>query len=144
MKGFASSSDRLNKAKKIEAILKNHLKTDIKNLKILDIGSGDGMISNYFSENNSVYSVDVEDQRIYKKSKFKTVESEKLPFDNKHFDIVISNQVIEHLENSDLHLNEIHRPCHEVAHFVAPNSTLHKAFLTRCGDYRAGYQLLIL
>lgn len=124
MRGFATKKNRIIKAKKIEAILKNYLKKEIRNLKILDIGSGSGIISNYFSRNNDVFCVDVEDQRLDKsRSTFKKVSSEKLPFDDNFFDVVISNLVIEHIKNQELHLKEIRRILKNggVCYLAAPN-----------------------
>lgn len=124
MKGFATKKNRIIKAKKIEAILKDYLKKEIRNLEILDIGSGSGVISNYFSKNNDVFCVDVEDQRLDKKlSKFKKASSEQLPFDDNSFDVVISNLVIEHLKNQEVHLKEIKRVLKNggVCYLAAPN-----------------------
>lgn len=124
MKGFAVSEGRILKAKKIEAVLENYFNNDIKNLFILDIGAGDGTICDYFSHKNEVYCVDIQDQRINKKSKFIKVESVKLPFGDDFFDIVISNHVIEHIENQELHIHEIFRVLKKngVCYLATPNS----------------------
>ena len=107
--GFAVENNRILKAKKIEAVLNDYLNKEIKKYKILDIGAGDGSISSYFSKNNDVFCVDVMDQRKNKGAKFKEVKSAKLPFKNNEFDIVISNHVIEHIDEQETHLNEIKR-----------------------------------
>lgn len=110
-KGFAVSVKRKEKAMKIEAVLQDFLHIPIKDKKILDVGAGSGEIGEYFSKDNEVYSVDVADQRKSKKSKveFKLVKSERLPFKDNTFDVVISNHVIEHVPNQDLHLAEVKR-----------------------------------
>ena len=54
--------DRLQKAQMIQAILVDHLGTDVAGLDVLDIGSGNGDISEFFARTNRVHSVDVEDQ----------------------------------------------------------------------------------
>ena len=125
MKKFVVAENREEKARKIEYVLSDFLNQEIKKKKILDIGTGTGEIADYFSKNNEVYSVDVLDQRKNKKSKiiFKQVKSEKLPFKNNFFDVVISNHVIEHLENQKLHLQEIKRVLKQngVSYLATPN-----------------------
>ncbi len=95
----------------IKAFLEDFLQESIRGKKILDIGCGNGQISDYFSIKNDVFSVDVDDKRSKKDHKyhFQLVKNEKLPFDNQQFDIIISHHVIEHLEDQNLHLLEIIR-----------------------------------
>ena len=124
MKGFAVNENRMAKAKKIESILKDYLKKEIINLNILDIGAGDGTISSYMSEKgNNVVCVDIEDQRAKRSAKFIKVNSSKLPLQSNHFDIVISNHVIEHIKNQKLHLKEIKRVLKQngVCYLATPN-----------------------
>ncbi len=124
MNGFVVSKDRLIKARKIEGVLVDYLKKDIINLNILDIGAGNGVINSYFvTRQNRVTCVDVEDQRIEKKAKFYKVTSSKLLFQSDEFDIVISNHVIEHLEDQKLHLEEISRVLKKggVCYMATPN-----------------------
>ena len=42
---------------------------------------------------------------------FNLVNSEKIPFESKKFDVVISNQVIEHIRNQQEHIDEMYRVC---------------------------------
>ncbi len=123
MKGFATTKNRILKAKKIEAVLTDYLHKQIKGFNILDIGAGDGTISGYFSEKNKVCCIDIEDQRINRNAIFKKVDSTKLPFKDDEFDIVISNQVIEHLANPKEHLTEIKRVLKKsgVCYLATPN-----------------------
>ena len=95
----------------IEAILIDFLNHSVKGLRILDIGCGNGGISEYFARNNRQYAVDVSDQRNNKEANFtfRLVSSEKLPFPDASFDIVLSHHVIEHVEDQALHLDEIRR-----------------------------------
>jgi SAM-dependent methyltransferase len=103
--------DRKRKAQMIEAILADYLSAPLRGFKILDIGSGNGGISEYFNVHNEVFSVDVQDVRVNSDNgiPFVQVSSEQLPFGDNFFDIVLSHHVIEHVGDQRLHLNEIHR-----------------------------------
>lgn len=113
MKGFATSISRSIKAKKIDAILKDAIKKDaLADQTILDIGCGSGIITAYFAEDNKVFGIDAENQLASGYDNlinFTLVSSASIPFENDMFDIVLTNHVIEHVENQQLHLREIFR-----------------------------------
>lgn len=128
MRGYVVNNNRELKAEKILAILEEHLQKDISKFMILDIGTGNGKIANCIAnKNNIVYSVDVvnqidlgeEEQRF----QFKKVNDENLPFKDEVFDIVISNHVVEHITDSNLHLKEIKRVLKRegICYFATPN-----------------------
>lgn len=108
-------SQRSLKAEKINAILSKHLSLTGK--RVLDIGTGAGLVPDRLSRSvgaqGEVYAVDRIDQRKIKDSYgFKIVEDTSLPFSSDHFNVVISNHVIEHVGNSEQqqhHLREIFR-----------------------------------
>lgn len=110
-KGPVENLNRYRKAKMIEAFLKDALDQNISSFKILDVGCGNGQISSYFAEKNYVVGVDVEDKNLGNEKiyQFKLIKNEQLPFDDDEFDIVISHHVIEHVNDQELHLAEIHR-----------------------------------
>ncbi len=95
----------------IDVFLAEALGGEVKGYKILDIGSGNGMIANYFTLDNEVTGVDVRDRRHPEYTHFNLfiVDSAKLPFSSDEFDIVISHHVIEHIPEQVVHLQEIHR-----------------------------------
>ena len=98
---------RKEKAKTIIEILKYY--KNIKESKILDIGTGSGIIAHEIGKiSKKVYSVDIVDERVVKNNfVFKKIKDEKLPFKNNEFDIIISNHVMAHVKNGELHLKEI-------------------------------------
>ncbi|MEN6433587.1 MAG: class I SAM-dependent methyltransferase [Smithella sp.] len=114
-RGYAVDYARLIKAKKIELVLLEYLKSNKDNLsdkKIIDIGCGSGHIAAYFSERNSVWAVDVVDQvspDIRQKIKFIKIKEDSLPFPDGEFDIAILNHVLAHTEDKLSLLMEVNR-----------------------------------
>lgn len=110
--GYAPTLLRDDKAKKILAILSEHLGSEVKGKHILDIGSGTGEISLFLAKaGNKVTSVDVQDPKV-KVEHFVRLKSARLPFADKSFDIVVYNMVMEHLAKPSeqmLQLHEIYR-----------------------------------
>lgn len=88
-----------------------------KNARILDLGCDDGVWAFKLAKKigtNDIYGVELIDERvdIAKKNNIKTLKAnlnDKLPFDDNFFDVIHSNQVIEHLINTDLFLEEVFR-----------------------------------
>jgi len=103
--------DRKGKARMIESFLCDALGNSPANAKILDIGCGNGDICAHFDKDNFVVGVDIQDscKPEHRQLPRCLARSEKLPFADRSFDIVISHHVIEHVENHDDHLSEIHR-----------------------------------
>lgn len=101
--------------KRIVEVLKPSLKS---NASLLDIGCWDGEVTNYYSDKlgvKDIYGVDIFPE-IAEKAKNNNVkvgicnfENERLPFDDQQFDIVIANQVFEHLKNIYHLMDEINR-----------------------------------
>lgn len=88
-----------------------------KKVKILDAGCGNGKLTNKFIENVSkisdveIFGVDMLDDNLVAKNIIycKQDLTNKLTFCNNYFDIIIANQVIEHLLDKDHFLNECFR-----------------------------------
>ncbi|MEW5011050.1 MAG: glycosyltransferase [Cycloclasticus sp.] len=107
--GFSSTTNRRSKAEKILTILGEELGTAIENKHILDIGTGSGDIAAHLGEKNNVISVDISDFRQQTKNYSFSLSNESLPFTSNCFDIVISNHVIEHVQDQQIHIDEIKR-----------------------------------
>ena len=100
---------RKEKASAIIRILKNY--KNIEDCKILDIGTGAGVIASELGKaGKEAHSVDVVDERVIKKNfVFKKIKDENLPFKDNEFDIIVSNHVMAHVDNDDMHLKEVRR-----------------------------------
>ncbi len=89
-------------------IFDENLRTYIPN-NILDVGCGDGdktiRMANHFNiDMHNTYGVDYDDQRVIDCGKIFNaekidLETDDLPYENNTFDLVICNQVLEHLKN---------------------------------------------
>ena len=109
-RGSVVNLDRSQKARQIEAVVADFIGKSVEGLVTLDIGCGNGGISDWLAEDNEHFAVDVADlrkgDRVYD---FALVSDERLPFDDQTFDLVLSNHVIEHVADQQLHLTEIRR-----------------------------------
>jgi 2-polyprenyl-3-methyl-5-hydroxy-6-metoxy-1,4-benzoquinol methylase len=88
------------RAKFVKCVLSSEL--DANGLKILDVGAGEGRTSRLFSQNNLVFSLEPKSERIKKIEKTNSLqpviaEGLKLPFQTSTFDLIILQDVIEHL-----------------------------------------------
>lgn len=85
--------------------------------RVVDLGCGDGSFSIDIKKKigcKEIYGVDIWDESIKKSEEkgLKVIKSdlnEKLPFDDEFFDIIVSNQVLEHLSYPIRFMKEIKR-----------------------------------
>jgi len=89
-----------HRAKFVESVLSAEVVT--RGLKILDVGAGEGNTSKLLAKNNFIVSLEPKPERIERIEKTDTLspvigDSLKLPFKVSHFDIIIFQDVIEHL-----------------------------------------------
>ena len=119
--------DRLKKAQMIEAIITSHLGRPVSGLRVLDIGCGNGEISQHFSSRGAVqHGVDIADQRRTPgEFEFRLTSDATLPYEDGWFDVVISHHVIEHVPDQRTHLSEIRRVLKRngIAYVATPNRT---------------------
>jgi SAM-dependent methyltransferase len=86
-------------------------------IRLLEVGTGSGGIAHYFSTHSrllcDVDAVDVYDNRVVTDGyRFQKVSSTDLPFEDKTFDVVLTNHVIEHVGDEraqHAHLAELYR-----------------------------------
>ena len=89
------------------------------NLKVLDFGCGGGYLLNEFNFKIEKYGVEINDvaRNIAIQNGLKCYKSSKeLPSD--YFDLIISNNALEHCENPFLELKELHRSLKKTEKFV--------------------------
>ncbi|MDA3855190.1 MAG: methyltransferase domain-containing protein [Candidatus Woesearchaeota archaeon] len=105
---------------KFREIFNKNIDIKDKKLKVLDSGCGDGkyyfFLKNIFKDEN-IFGVEVSKERIkrchekgFKNATYIEVNQE-LPFRNNLFDVIISDQIIEHIskENIPFYLSELRR-----------------------------------
>lgn len=120
--------NREPKAAMINNVLENHLGSPPLHCSLLDIGCGNGDICHYFVQKGfSVFGVDVEDCRRTENKNFyfQLISSERIPKADACYDIILSNHVIEHVKDQDLHMREIRRLLRPggLVYFATPNKT---------------------
>lgn len=93
----------LERGRFVKQILEQHFEP--VNLTVLDLGSGEGGTSKILSENNFVISLDINFLRLkrqkenFKLGKSLQANAIQLPFNDSTFDLIILQDVIEHIEN---------------------------------------------
>jgi ubiquinone/menaquinone biosynthesis C-methylase UbiE len=109
-RGRHASGKRAVVVKKIISPMK-----DCRNLNVLDLGSGEGGTSSLFAETNKVISYDLSFLRLKRQHQsgnnyfLLNGRAEVLPFRNSSFDLIVLQDVLEHVENRKLLSNEIRR-----------------------------------
>jgi len=119
----AKQRSREGKASRIHDLLQSQV-GDVGDKDVLDIGTGSGFIASFLAERaRSLLSVDVVDERVRHDFRFELVESEALPCEDESFDVVISNHVVEHVDDQAKHLREIKRVLRRdgVCYLATPN-----------------------
>lgn len=94
----------IERAKFVENIISKV--TDLTGKKVLDLGAGEGSTSQLFSKNNFVVSLEIKSERIKKIVRAKSLQpliadAFQLPVKKNSFDIIIMQDVIEHIEFTD-------------------------------------------
>jgi ubiquinone/menaquinone biosynthesis C-methylase UbiE len=100
----------------------------LENRRILDIGCGLGMyISQFRQFSDQVYGVDIDAEKIAQASRslpnLSVSPAEKLPFPDEYFDVILLNEVIEHVNDDRQSIREAYRCLRPGGHILiyAPN-----------------------
>jgi ubiquinone/menaquinone biosynthesis C-methylase UbiE len=123
-RGRKLATKRAEVVKKIISSIKT-----CENLTILDLGSGEGRTSSLFAGSNNVISYDISLPKLKKQQllnqKYSLINGmgEFLPFYDYSFDIIILQDVVEHIEKRDLLINELSRVLreHGIIYLSTPN-----------------------
>jgi len=103
--------------------------------KILDVGCGKGDYTYFFGRRNKVIGVDLQNvvKEKYRNFNFQIADATSLPFQDNTFDVVISFDVIEHIENDKKMVAEAYRVLKSGGKifFGTPNKTRLSHFLLR-------------
>jgi len=101
---------------------------ELRAKRILDIGCGLGMyVSRFRQFSDDVYGVDVDPDKIARASSWlpnlQVAPAEALPFDPATFDVILLNEVIEHVDDDRRSIREAYRVLAPGGHIVvyAPN-----------------------
>jgi SAM-dependent methyltransferase len=134
--------------------------TSVSQPKILDFGSGQGQFISLALEHGiDVYGVDV--LGVEPSDRVKLIVENRIPFADSSFDVVVSNQVFEHIRHPKQFISEIHRVLKPGGTFIArfpddmiwfeghvglyfvhwmpPGSRLLRAYLVLCHKLGLGY-----
>lgn len=122
----------------------NFAKPYIKDKKVLDLGCGTGYGSSEIIKIGAanVVGIDISEKAIdfaqknfrHKRISFQVADATSLPFKNKSFDTILSFEVIEHIKNYQLFLDEAFRVLKKGGYFIfsTPNA---KQFRTKTSAY---------
>jgi 2-polyprenyl-3-methyl-5-hydroxy-6-metoxy-1,4-benzoquinol methylase len=100
----------------------------LENRRILDIGCGLGMYVDKFRRfSDDVHGVDVDEEKVAQASQWlpniQVAPGEHLPYGDNEFDVILLNEVIEHVDDDHLTIHEAYRCLRPGGHIIiyAPN-----------------------
>ncbi|MBU4338251.1 class I SAM-dependent methyltransferase [Patescibacteria group bacterium] len=125
----------------------------IKNLNILDAGCAYGLMLERFSSSFhkfgidvSQYAIDIAQKRL-PEANFKTGNiEERLPYEENFFDIVLANDLLEHLENPMMALKNIYRVLKKggILYITTPNLNNTRKIILKYADEKEHHVSLFL
>jgi len=117
-KTLYNHSERIQKAEKIIAILKDYFNDVLKDLRLIDIGSSTGIITNHLSKHFcDTVGIDIDENAVkYAKENFENTrlhffiqDSMDIKFPDNTFDVVNCTHIYEHVPDSHQLMREIFR-----------------------------------
>lgn len=118
-----------DKVKLIKELIPNDVNT------ILDVGCGNGIITNILSKTWDVTGVDISDEALsYLQCKKIKASATSIPLPDKSFDILLSSEMLEHLSASEilLALSEFKRISRKYIIISVPNNENLQASYAKC------------
>jgi ubiquinone/menaquinone biosynthesis C-methylase UbiE len=101
----------------------------------LEIGPGYGRVMLEIEQHNSIIGLEMDDKlvELLKNRQLKVIKgiAEAIPFENDSFDVVLCEEVIEHIKMQSSVINEVHRvlKSHGVAVFTTPNKYIYRTLM---------------
>ncbi len=101
----------------------------------LEIGPGYGRVMLEIMQHDSIIGLEMDDKlvELLKNRQLEVVKgiAEAIPFENDSFDVVLCEEVIEHIQMQSRVINEVHRvlKSHGVAIFTTPNKYLYRTIM---------------
>lgn len=111
---------------------------------ILDIGCGDGYITNNLPENIHVVGVDISQEALKHVHREKLIGSiTDIPYSNNSFDLVMVNDVIEHLPDNEYRqaISELQRVASKYIMITVPHNEQLESKQTKCADCGTVYHI---
>ncbi|MFA6925324.1 MAG: class I SAM-dependent methyltransferase [Bacteroidales bacterium] len=102
---------------------------------ILDVGCGNGIITNMLAEKFSVVGVDRSKKALsYLKTKTILASSDNIPVENESFDLVFSSELLEHLEDETFYktIEELKRISRKYIYITVPDNENINKTIVRC------------
>lgn len=101
----------------------------------LEIGPGYGRVMHEIKDGNSIIGLEMDEDlvKLLKNRDLKVVKgiAEKIPFDNETFDVVLCEEVIEHIKMQSTVIEEVHRVLkpNGIAIFTTPNKYIYRTLM---------------
>jgi len=111
---------------------------------VLDAGCGNGFITNALPNGLRVVGLDISQEALrYVEREKKLGSITNLPFEDKSFDLIMTNDVIEHLDEEDLRkaLNELRRVARKYILVTVPLNEQLESNQARCADCGCVYHV---
>jgi SAM-dependent methyltransferase len=116
--------------------------------KVIDLGCGDGSLTNVLAERFEVVGVDsspVGISHLSHRARSIVASADNVPFPDQSFDLVLSSELLEHLANDILRgvIREIGRLARTYILISVPNGEKLRRRLTRCASCGATYHIYV-
>ncbi|HAG11509.1 MAG TPA: hypothetical protein DCK76_09050 [Desulfotomaculum sp.] len=111
---------------------------------ILDIGCGDGYITNSLPESLQIVGMDISEQALkYVRREHKVGSITNIPYQDTSFDLVMANDIIEHLHDTDFQkaVSELQRVAKKYILITVPHNEQLETNQTKCANCGMTYHI---